>query len=216
MSAASRTVTWSYTWIAHGSPTATIETRATDDSGNIGKPLGADKVKIGCPCSIWGPNVAPATPDSGDGASVEVGFKFTSDVSGTINGIRFYKASTNTGTHIGSLWTVSGQLLASATSTHETASGWQQVNFARPVRISPHTTYIASYFAPNGHYSETDQYFDPPIRGGATLNAPPLHAVRNIHATSNGAYAYTESAAFPNLSYNGANYWVDVSFTPQT
>jgi hypothetical protein len=212
---AAKSVMWSYTWIAHGSPIATIETRATDDSGNIEKPSDARKVKIGCPCSIWGPNVVPATPDSGDGYSVEVGFKFTSDVAGAINGIRFYKASTNTGTHIGSLWTASGRLLASATSTHETASGWQQVNFAHPVRISPHTTYIASYFAPHGHYSWTDQYFDPPIRGGATLNAPPLHAVRDTQATSDGVYIYTKSAAFPSLTYNGANYWVDVSFTPQ-
>ena len=40
MSAANTSVTWSYTWIAHGSPTATIETRATDDSGNIEAPIG--------------------------------------------------------------------------------------------------------------------------------------------------------------------------------
>ena len=26
---------WTYTWVAHGSPTATIKVRATDDSGNI-------------------------------------------------------------------------------------------------------------------------------------------------------------------------------------
>ena len=214
MSAAGKSVTWSYTWIAHGSPTAIIETRATDDSGNIEKPSDARKVTIGCPCSIWGPNVAPAKADSGDGTSVEVGVKFTSGIAGTIKGIRFYKAATNTGTHIGSLWTASGQLLASATFTNETASGWQQVNFAHPVRISPNTTYIASYYAPNGHYSETDQYFDPPIRGGATLNSPPLHAVRSTHATSNGMYIYTKSVAFPSLTFNGANYWVDVLFTP--
>ena len=108
---------------------------------------------------------------------------------GTVNGIRFYKSAANTGTHIGNLWTASGQLLASATFTSETASGWQQVNFSQPVLISPNTTYVASYFDPKGHYSETEQYFDPPLAGGSILNSPPLHAVRNNVSTSNGLYA---------------------------
>ena len=43
--------------------------------------------------------------------------KFRSDDYGTITGIRFYKATANTGTHIGSLWTADGQRLAQATFT---------------------------------------------------------------------------------------------------
>ena len=54
----------------------------------------------------------PATVDSGDGGSVELGVKFRSDVAGTVNGIRFYKAAANTGTHVGSLWTASGRCSA--------------------------------------------------------------------------------------------------------
>jgi hypothetical protein len=38
MSAADTAVTWSYNWIAHGNPLATIETRAVDDSGSLEKP----------------------------------------------------------------------------------------------------------------------------------------------------------------------------------
>ena len=54
----------------------------------------------------------PATIDSGDAHAVELGVKFSSDVAGTVTGIRFYKAAANTGTHIGSLWTAAGALLA--------------------------------------------------------------------------------------------------------
>ena len=72
---------------------------------------------MNCPCSIWGTNTTPTTTDSGDPASIEVGVKFKTDTFGYITGIRFYKASTNTGTHIGNLWTATGQLLASATFT---------------------------------------------------------------------------------------------------
>jgi hypothetical protein len=214
MSAANTSVTWSYSWIAHGAPTATLKTRATDDSGNIETPSDAENVTIGCPCSIWGPNVAPAKADSGDSQSGIFGVKFTSDLNGTVNGIRFYKASTNTGTHIGSLWTAGGQLLASATFTSETSSGWQQVNFAQPVSISANTTYVASYFAPSGHYSESEQYLDPPLRGGASLSAPPLHAALDTFASHNGLYTYATSNTFPGQTFNGENYWVDVAFTP--
>ena len=50
----------------------------------------------------------PATP-----TSVEVGVKFKSRTrSARSPAIRFYKSATNTGTHIGSLWTRPGQLLA--------------------------------------------------------------------------------------------------------
>ena len=100
-----------------------------------------------------------------------------------ITGIRFYKAAANTGTHIGSLWTRDGQRLAQATFTGESASGWQTVTFANPVEVSPDTTYVASYFAPNGHYSATPEYFyrtpAPGPNGGAIADSPPLHALRN-------------------------------------
>ncbi len=45
------------------------------------------------------------------------------DISGTITGMRFYKASANTGVHVANLWTNAGVLLATATFTGETASG---------------------------------------------------------------------------------------------
>ena len=99
----------------------------------------------------------PATVDSGDTTSVELGVKFKADYNGSITGVRFYKASTNIGTHIGSLWSSTGTRLAQATFTNETASGWQTVTFASPVAVTAGTTYVASYFAPSGHYSHDQQ-----------------------------------------------------------
>ena len=85
--------------------------------------------------------------------------KFRSDSFGTISGVRFYKSAANTGTHTGSLWTADGQLLRSAQFSSETASGWQTVTFSSPVQVEPNTTYVASYYAPNGHYAATSDYF---------------------------------------------------------
>ncbi len=212
---AEQTVKWSYAWAAHGNPTTTIRSRAVDDSANLEKPSAGITVNVSCPCSIWGSAVTPGTPDSGDASSVEVGLKFTSEVFGSVTGVRFYKAAANTGTHIGSLWSSTGTLLASATFTSETASGWQQVNFSTPVQISPNTTYVVGYLAPAGHYSADSYYFySPSPTGPKTLNSPPLHAVPASATTSNGLYSYTTTSTFPTSTYNGTNYWVDPVFSP--
>ena len=48
-----------------------------------------------------------------------------------------------------------GTQLRQATFAGETASGWQTVKFATPVTVTAGTIYVASYLAPNGHYSVT-------------------------------------------------------------
>ena len=151
----------------------------------------------------------PSLVDGGDGGSVNVGVQFTADTSGSVTGIRFYKASTNTGTHVGSLWTASGQLLQSATFTNESASGWQTVTFASPVAVTAGTTYVASYYAPNGHYSST------PFGLNAATDNSPLHALATGSTTNgNGVFAYGQGTTFPSQSFNASNYWVDVTFAP--
>jgi Domain of unknown function (DUF4082) len=129
-------------------------------------------------------------------------------VAGYITGIRFYKGSTNTGTHVGHLWTTTGTLLATATFTNESASGWQQVNFSTPVAITAGTTYVASYFAPMGHYAGDSFYFVPI---GVTSGA--LTALSDSAAGGNGVYQYGATGGFPSNSYFGTNYWVDVVFS---
>src|SRR6202008_578986 len=123
----------------------TIESRAVDDSGNLQTAVSSSTVTVAlrsCPCSSWGPSTTPSEPDSGDSNSVTLGVKFRVDSNGFISGIRFYKATTNTGTHVGALWTSTGTLLASATFTNKSASGWQQVTFGSPVAITSNTTYV--------------------------------------------------------------------------
>src|SRR5690349_17169563 len=57
-----------------------------------------------CPCTIWTAGQTPVTPSENDSGAVELGVKFRSDTAGSITGIRFYKGTGNTGTHVGSLW----------------------------------------------------------------------------------------------------------------
>jgi len=134
---------------------------------------------------------------------------FRSDANGHIAGIRFYKASTNTGTHVANLWTSTGTLLASATFTGETASGWQQVNFSTPVAITANTVYVASYHTSVGHYSDDQNFF-----ATAGVDNPPLHALANGVAGSDGVFLYGSTSGFPNQGWNSSNYWVDVVYQP--
>ncbi len=158
--------------------------------------------------TIWPASTVPTTKDDGPDSAVELGVKFRSDTAGTITGIRFYKATTNTGTHVGNLWSSSGTKLASATFTGETASGWQQVNFATPVSIAANTVYVASYHTNTGHYSDDQNFFA--TKG---VDNPPLHALAAGVSGANGVYRYGASSSFPNQNYNSSNYWVDVVFS---
>jgi hypothetical protein len=159
--------------------------------------------------------VAGTDNDHQPSVGQEVGIKFNSASTGFITGIRFYKTSGNTGTHIGELYGPDGARLAQATFTNETVTGWQIVTFSTPVPITIHTTYTAAYFSSLGNYTEENDYF---------LH----HSITNLPLFANedgtnggtgtdpgigqGVYKYTSSPAFPNQLYRSANYWVDVIF----
>jgi hypothetical protein len=156
-----------------------------------------------CPCSIWNNAVPSGASDAADTTGVNLGVQFQAANDGTITGVRFYKETDNTGTHIGSLWTASGTLLATGTFSGESASGWQELDFSTPVPVTAGTTYVASYHTGTGHYAFTSGGLSSAVTNG------PLTAL-----ASGGVYAYGSGNAFPSASFNAANYWVDVVYSP--
>jgi hypothetical protein len=161
-----------------------------------------------CPCTIFTTTQTPSVQTDPDNVPIELGVKFQADQDGFVTGIRFYKGNTNTGTHTGSLWNSSGTRLATVTFTGESATGWQQANFTSPIAVTANTTYVASYYAPNGHYAADEGYF---ANSGVTNS--PLTALRNGVDGGNGVYRYGSGGGFPNSSFNSTNYWVDLVFT---
>ncbi len=159
-----------------------------------------------CPCSVWPASATPGTPSEPDNASVELGMKFRADSNGFVTGVRFYKGSGNTGTHLGRLWSRTGTMLATVTYTGETASGWQQANFTSPVAVAAGTTYVVSYYAPAGHYSADNNFFT------AAVDNAPLHALANGTDGGNGVYRYGNGGGFPSSTWEASNYWVDVVY----
>ena len=195
--------------------TATITTGVKDLSGNT---MAANQTwsfttvaPPSCPCTIWNTSTTPANPAVNDPNAVELGVKFRVDLNGFITGIRFYKGTTNTGTHVGTLWSSAGQSLGTATFINETASGWQQVNFSTPVAVTASTVYVASYHTNVGNYAANSNFF-----GSSGVDNPPVHLLQNGVSGGNGVYAYNASSAFPSNTFQSTNYWVDVVFTIST
>lgn len=195
---------WTYTWVPLTGGTYNIRSRAVDDSVNLEVPGPGQTITVD-PAPVWSlipASETPAIPTDTDVGFVNLGMRFTASEAGTIAGIRYYRGLGDGGAHVGSLWTSTGTLLASATFTQETASGWQTVTFANPVSIEAGVTYVASYRS-SGHYASTPQYFASERTNGP-LTAP----------AGNGYYTYSTSNAFPTTASNGTNYFVDVIFAP--
>jgi hypothetical protein len=172
--------------------------------------------------TIFEPSLDPDSI-SEDSQPTEVGMRFRASVGGTLAGIRFYKASTNTGVHVGSLWSNSGALLAQATFTNETAAGWQQVMFATPVTLTPGVTYVASYNTPTGNYALWPDFF---TDLGYTNLTGTLTAINDGLDGINGVMLHTSVPAFPTGEQGvdpvyyptgqSTNMLVDVVFNPDS
>jgi hypothetical protein len=206
------TFNWNTASLANGP--YTLIAKAYDASGNVGQSTAVSVTvnnvaipSVSTLLSAWSDTTIPGVVDSGPDGAVELGVKFRSDTPGYINGIRFYKAGTNTGVHVGNLWDSAGKLLATATFTNETSSGWQKVNFSTPVAIAANTVYVASYHTNVGHYSDDLNYF-----AGKGVDNGSLHLLADGVSGASGVYSYGTTSKFPALGWKSSNYWVDVLF----
>ena len=144
-----------------------------------------------------------STTDCGT-CDYELGMKFQSSVDGEITAVRFYKSTSETGTHVGNIWSSSGTLLASVGFTGESESGWQQQALATPLAIVANTTYIVSVNTGNTFYVFANRGLAAPITNG------PLSTI----VGSNGVYSNAGApGSFPSNTYQDSNYFRDVVFT---
>ena len=198
---------WTYSYDVTGSGSTTIRARAVDDSGNLQSTATSTSITATCPCVFFGASQTPKLAAADDNTPTELGMRFTSSVSGYVTGVRFYKASGNTGTHTGSLWSSSGTKLAAATFSGESSTGWQTATFPTAVAITAGTDYVVSYYAPAGRYMADNETF----AYTATTRAP-LTAPQSTDSKPNGVYR-SGSTGFPTDTYKGGNYWVDPVIT---
>src|SRR5260370_879615 len=142
----------------------------------------------------------PALPNVQVGP-FELGTEFTSSVSGRITAIRFWKSSSETGQHIGHIWSASGQLLASATFASETSSGWQQQSLPSPLTIAANTVYVVTVNTGGIYYAATT----------SGLAAQVVNQNLSTVVGNNGVYG--PPGQFPTQSYSHSNYFRDIVFS---
>jgi len=205
---ATGTTSWTYSWVPLTTGTATIQSRAVDDTANLETPTGTVTVQVAppvCPCSLF-ISQTPASGNASDGVAYELGMKFQAAAPGQISAIRYWKASSETGTHTGRIWSATGTLLASATFSGETISGWQSAALSSPLAIQANTTYVVSVNA-NAYYAAT---------AGGLASAVVNGNLSSVADGANGLFG--TRGVFPTGSYQNTNYFRDVSFaaTSQT
>jgi hypothetical protein len=196
---------WTYTFSSSGAGSQVVKARAIDDSGNIEPTPATVGLVLDGPTTLFGQRV-PAVPAADDGGAVTLGVRFVPQNDGTITGVRFYKGAGNGGTHTGQVWSAAGTALRTGTFSGESSTGWQTLTFSPPLPVTAGTAYVASYFAPDGHYAADDRFFS-----SRDYVATPLTAPRGL--TSGGNGVFRAGAGFPaEPSPTDANYYVDVMF----
>lgn len=208
------TTSWTISYVQHDVGSTPIRVRAVDDSANAGQAV-TRSFNVSCPCSLYGDSTIPTTwtsatgpslPAADDPDSAELGLRFSPLSDGFVTGVRFYKGTGNTGTHVGTLWSTSGERLAGVTFAGESAGGWQSAIFSTPVAVAAGATYVVSYTAPNGHYA-----YQPYAYSAAGLYAPPLEVQGGYGAPAAGVYGV--AGTFPALTSKNSSYYVDVLFS---
>ncbi len=146
--------------------------------------------------SLYLSSQVPALDSQNDNASYELAQQLQFAKSGTITAIRFYKATGETGAHIGKIWAANGDLLASVTFANETANGWQEQELSTPLNVLPGVNYLIGVNI-NAFYASTNV-------------TPPQTITRgDISGSTNGLFG--SAGNLPTSSFNN-NYFRDVVF----
>ncbi len=164
----------------------------------------AKRPTLAYPRSLFNDVDGPEVEWSSDSRETELGVRFRVDRPGVVLGVKFYKAPGDTDVHTGSLWSPSGEKLATATFSGESAAGWQEVRFAQPVRIDAGGNYTASYHSPTGTFAYDHDFYDRTQDNGV-LHTP----------TGAGLFSYGPTS-YPTQIWMNTNYWADVIFQPDT
>jgi hypothetical protein len=132
-------------------------------------PVYSSSASCSSPVGFFGTN-QPGFLLHGDNTWViELGTRFVVSQAGYICGIRFFKPGQDPqSTHAVNLWDDSGNKLATASSSTETASGWQTVMFSAAVHVVP-GTYRVSYFDNGGYF-----FLHPALWRNYSVNAGPI------------------------------------------
>jgi hypothetical protein len=150
--------------------------------------------------TFWADSETPAnTSNSNSNSNIAMGF--APIVTGSIAAIQFYKISTDTGTHVGTVWRETDQaLLGSVTFSGESATGWQTATLSPPVAATGGQRYRVAVSRPAQPFAQISAFTGITVAG--------------VMAMDNTAYYVLGSqTGYPSTSFAGTSFVVDVIFT---
>ena len=137
-------------------------------------------------------NQTPVQANVSDGVPYELGMKFQLASAGQITAVRYWKAASDTGSHVGRVWSSNGALLASVTFAGETVSGWQQQTLSTALNVQPGTTYVVSVNVASFFPLTSTGLASPIINGN----------ISSVADGNNGVFG--TAASFPTGSYQSS------------
>ncbi|WP_157987724.1 DUF4082 domain-containing protein [Jiangella endophytica] len=150
---------------------------------------------------IFSDDLKPRVATDPDRRAVELGVRFSPQQDGSVTALQYYQGAQTRDVTTATLWSADGEVLARTEFAPSRTVGWRTVPLKTPVRLSAGETYVASYHAPRGGYAVTERDLD-------------RRQLRNGFVLTNGAgvYHYGRRSAFPDDTYRGSNYMVDIVY----
>jgi hypothetical protein len=163
--------------------------------------------------SIWTTD-GPFTSSADD--PVNLGTQFSVSTQAWVIGLRYFRGATNVNPDELRLWradsAAAGTSLASVIPPAAVTLGWQVVPLGAPVELTPGQIYKSVGHFPD-HYVATSGYWTSGD-GAAGLTNGILTAQNNDNALGGqGTFKYGAGNQFPDGTFNGGGYWVDVLVT---
>ncbi len=153
---------------------------------------------------LFSDSLEPQVYATTDTASVNLGMKFSSDRTGTVTALQFYRSNAQQKAYQASLWD-NGKLLAQTTFAASSTPGWQTAQLPQPVALNKGRIYTVSYLASDGQYASSPGVFDDHYRD---------NQLRGLKR--GGVYNESTSTAFPTTWGKGNSYMLDIVFQPSS
>lgn len=163
---------------------------------------------------IWPVTNGPFA-DNADSA-INLGTQFSVSSQAWVTAIRYFRGTTNVNPTELRLWRVdsasTGTSLSNVTPPAAGSTGWQSVALPTPIELTPSQVYKVAAHMPT-HYVATPNYWT--IGAGSSSITNGILTAQSNAASTGGQGTFRVGAAglFPNSTFNGGNYWIDVVVT---
>lgn len=156
-------------------------------------------------CYLTPSNLLPTIADATDGTSYELGTRIRVKANAKATRVRFWKApSESNAEHVATFWDSKGGILSRMTLPPSNTQGWVEVTLPNPIPLQAGQDYIVSVGI-RSHFAVASVF----NTQGLTCPTGQLVAPQSTPNAPNGVFGSIGN--FPNQTYNGNYYFIDVS-----